>query len=751
MVKATGFVLWLIVGFASSATPLYAAVTAKFSFPAARAPHPLALDPTLSDAAWSAGLVPDGGGPWEDLTTRSPALDATTAYLLYDDHFLYVGFKAAQSPGSIAASQTTNDVGFGIDDFVGIGIDTSGAGSQAYYFETTPRGVRYQSAVENVRYRPRWQAAATIGPSGWSAVLVIPLDVLKIRSGKAQTWRLQFVRALARKGEHYVWAYDGLMGDAPAGQWPTFADTRWWASATNVTTGAGGGRGGARGRADVFGLASIGEDRNLFQQANGQFLPMTVRHFGLDVSYSLTPTMSFVGTLAPDFSNVEIDQQTIAPQEFQRQLVEYRPFFAQGANFINANTGPRSPTSAITTAPDYVFYSPEVGPFDRGAKVEGTFGDQSLGVLSFRGFDQTTGNTFDDQAYGYEHALQDGTFLYWSDGVLAHHSISGNDSTIEAGAEGRNLKSGLVWFFDHSFETGSWVPQGHADLTNMFLDVHKPNYEVYAGYFDVSPNYDPIDGFTVNSDIRGEQGFLNLTGSLRGVKSWGLFMGGDRFLDDSGAVHQADTQIFLNATFKNGFSIDGAGAAIGQLRSYDIPAGPGCSGPIIGQSSFTGYPCYLGGTNQAFNLSQIPIGYGDGTPTPYDANYSWGPFGDNYVHLFTLVTSRPIGRRMTLGLEYDGTYERPLTGDQPLDSQWLRRISIGYNLSAESSVTLSYRSINGLGGFATEPGQNFAFAFHDRFRGGNELYVNFGSPAASTTLNRLIVKYVFHAGADAGT
>jgi hypothetical protein len=33
----------------------------------------------------------------------------------------------------------------------------------------------------------------------------------------------------------------------------------------------------------------------------------------------------------------------------------------------------------------------------------------------------------------------------------------------------------------------------------------------------------------------------------------------------------------------------------------------------------------------------------------------------------------------------------------------------------------------------------------------NELYVDHGSPAADATLNRLIVKYVFHAGADAGT
>ena len=106
---------------------------------------------------------------------------------------------------------------------------------------------------------------------------------------------------------------------------------------------------------------------------------------------------------------------------------------------------------------------------------------------------------------------------------------------------------------------------------------------------------------------------------------------------------------------------------------------------------------------------------------------------------------------MSLGLEYDGTYERPIAGSGSLDSQWLRRISLGYNLSPESSVTLAFRSINGLGGFATQVGSNFAVGFHDRFRGGNELYVDYGTPAASTTLHRLIIKYVFHAGADAGT
>lgn len=120
------------------------------------------------------------------------------------------------------------------------------------------------------------------------------------------------------------------------------------------------------------------------------------------------------------------------------------------------------------------------------------------------------------------------------------------------------------------------------------------------------------------------------------------------------------------------------------------------------------------------------------------------------MHLFTLVTSRPLGQRFTLGLEYDGTYERAFSTGA-LDSQWLRRISLGYNISNESSFSVGLRDINGYGGFATQIGNNLAIGFHQRFTTGNELYVDYGSPAAGATLNRLIVKYVFHAGADAGT
>jgi hypothetical protein len=734
-----------------------AAVATSTTVPAARAVHPLPLDASLRDPAWAAGAIPAPGG-FQNLTTRHAGALETSVWLLYDEQNLYVAFRCEQRGTPIVATQTTDDVGFGLDDFVGVGIDASGVGTQAYYFEVTARGVHYEQANENSRYQPRWRAAAGIDGSSWSAVLIVPLNVMRIHAGSPQTWRINFIRNVSAVAEHYTWAYNGVMQDNTIGNgWPNFVDTRYWAAWGGVqVTPAMLHAARPKARAEIYGLGSAGEERDVFQQANQSFATQQIRNVGLDLTYPVTPTINFVGTLNPDFSNVEIDQQTIAPQEFRRVLQEYRPFFAQGAPYINAN--------AAALNSNVVFYSPSIGAFDRGEKMEGTFGKQSFGVLNFRGFDEMSGNAFDDTAYGYKHALQDRTFLYWADGVLAHHSIAGDDITNEFGMAGRNLKTGFVWGLDDSTERGSttWLPEGIAHNGSGFVDVHKQNYEWNIAYNDITPNYNPIDGFTATSDVRGPSAYTWGSGATPFVKTYTLFLNADRFIDRSGEVHQADFSLALNATFRNGFSINGLGPAVSELRSYAAidPASTGmnCGDLSLPRSYFTGYPSYECGRTDTFNLMNIPIGYGDGTPTPIDASVAFGRFGygnvgtndagPDFVHLYTISTSRPLARIFSIGAEYDGTVERGIASGN-LDSQWLRRISLSALLGHDSSFTLSLRGINGRGGFAL-PGTNLAAAYHRRFPSG-ELFVNYGTPAAPYTLQRFIVKYLFRFGAEAGT
>ena len=728
---------------ASNASAL-AVIASAEAFAAVRAPHPLALDATLADAAWQLGKVPKTN-QFINVTTRRLAADSTDAFVLYDDANLYVAFICRQRE-AIVANQTANDIGFGLDDFVGIGVDTSGNGSQAYYFEATPRGVRYEQASETARYQPRWQAAGRVSAGEWRVVMVIPLAAMRLQAAPRQTWRFNLVRGVASEAEHYTWAFDPLMQDNPSPSWPLFGDTRYWPKLDAITFNRLQSAKRARPEIEVYALGAAGRDRSQFQQSDGTFREQKARTLGIDLTLPLTNTINFVATGNPDFSNVEIDQQTITPQEFPRILKEYRPFFAQGANFITPNPTPLGTFSN----PNYIFYTPGIGPFDRGEKLEGTFGMQSFGVLNFRGFDQTTGNTFDDTAFGYKHATPDLSLSYWADGVMAHHSIAGSDSTEEFGVQAKNNRDGLTYFADAATEHGNPVAAlGSSSYEYGFVDWARPNVEVRGGYQDVGPEFSPLDGLIGVSDVHGMFGYLLFNGASPALKSWNLSTYADRFFDRSGAVHESDWWGNLQLTFKNQISIDAAGPFTGELTAYDVPAGPGCSGPSVGQTTFTGYPCYRNPTPELFHLYGGGIGYRDGTPEPIDVSLNEGPYGGNYTWLYTSSTSRPIGRRLSLSLEYDATIERSLSTGV-LNSQWLRRVSIGDSFDSDSNFSIGLRSISGTGGFAV-PGVNLAASYHRKFPGGNELFLNYGTPAATATLDRFTLKYVFRSGEGAGT
>jgi len=721
-----------------------AAVSYAASFHAQQAPYDIGPS-AFPEAAWQSGLM---GSEFFNVTTRVPSRLSTRSYVLYDAKNVYVRFECDQKNVPITALQSTNDVGFGTDDFVGVGIDTGGNGSQVYYFETTPAGVRYQAASENARYEPRWTSSARVTAEGWEAIMVIPLSAMRLRTGYKQFWRMNFIRGLGGTAEHLSWAWDGRMADAVGSAWPIFGDAQFWPK-VEVAISSKTGAVRAKPHAEIFGLVSAGGNRRLFQQANETFLAEPDRFAGADVSVPLTNTINFVGTVDPDFSNVEIDQATIAPTEFAKLLTEYRPFFTQGASFLDPNLMSSGP---VFTPNNAVFYSPKVGPFNSGEKIEGSLGDQAFGLMHFAGYNELTNSDFSDIAYGYLHALPDQSFRYWSDGVLAHDSLAGSDITAEVGASAMNLKSGINGGIDQSWEAGSYVPYLHraADL-DALIGVTKPNYNYAVLYQSIAPNYNPILGYTTISDVRGLETYLFANGSLPWTKSVQTVTAADRLFDESGAVHQADFGFKSILTLKNQFALTFM-YHDGLLRSYTTQAptqSENCSSASIPRSSYTGYPNYYCPLTQPFSTLALTLGYRDGTASPIDVSYAEGPFGGVYLHQYGSSLSRQVNRRVSFSINYDGTYA---SSNGVLSSQWLRRFSLSEALSADSSVSLEYRVISGTIGVVPQPpGSNFAVSFHDLLRNGNTLYLNYGTPAASQNLNRFIVKYIFSYGGGAGT
>jgi hypothetical protein len=688
-----------------------ASVTHSSSFQAVKTAEAPAHDASLQDPVWNHALKADG---FFNSSERRPASLPTTAYFLYDDRNVYVAFHCIQNGVPITATQHLDNAGIATDDHVTLWLDTSGNGSRTYAFSVSPRGVHDEQSSENARYAPSWESTAIVSPNGdYNALMIIPLANLRAQHTLVQNWRINFVRYIAARNDEYTWAYESTLSDVSVPQyWPTISGIRVASRATRP-----------RARADAYVLESAGSQRNIFQNGIGRFQPMNPRLLGIDATYPFTDTLAFVGTLNPDFSNVEQDQLTIAPQEFQRFFTEYRPFFAEGAGFINS-----LPQMGIFGPANELFYTPSIGVFNRGLKVEGTAGRTSIGALN------AVGPGLNDSAFGYAYQQPNNTLTLAAEGVLARHP-GVNDDTIGFGVGHTNAHSGVIALASVASESGSLVTDSSASRSlNAGGGIQNNHFLLYGGYADIGPQYSPVDGFTQINDIRGLVSLLQYhqSGSTSSpIKRYTLMSVLDRYFDRNGQVHQADVAAIIDMDFKNLLTVH-AFAGPSELRFYD-----------------TGYPDYTGGQTLWFNRRMIGLGYREDSPSPTTASYAWGPFAGYFVQQWNSAASRSFGV-YSVSAEYDANIEHAVPGGPAVDSQWLRRFSLVRSFGRNASLAIGVRSINGRGGLA-DPGTNLSFSYQQRFANEDRLYVVYGTPAAAQTLHRFIIKYVFHAGGESGT
>lgn len=701
----------------ATASPAFAWVPHTANVDAVKTATPPKIDASLSDPTWQKGVVFDR---FYDFTNHQAAKENTVAYVLYDDTNLYLAVHCQQAGVPITATQNVDHAGVATDDHVSLNLETSGSGARVYQFRSNPRGIHDEYSSENSRYAPDWQSTTTILPNGdWNLVMVIPLKVIRAQGGGKQNWQIDVVRFVAATNDEYTWAYDSTMQAPGASQ--------YWPHMVGLQIPAGVSR--PKPHADVFALGSGGPDRGIFQNGIGQFEPMKARPYGIDLTVPVTNTMAFVGTLNPDFSNVEQDQTTIAPQEFQRQYTEYRPFFAQGAGYINALPG------ININSNDLQFYSPRIGVFDRGLKLEGTQGLGQVGLLN------VTGDGFDDTAFGYAWNKPDNSLTLAVDGVNANHTGI-RDNTFGYALATTNPRDGVFALAKITMDRGTGVDTpGQANDFQLGAGVQNAHTLALLKYADIGPEYNPLDGYIQTNDLRGPQFFYQYSGNGPkdgALKSYQLSYGVDRFTDRSGAAHQSDMFGTASVTFKDLVTLQ-YGQTTSNLRFYA-----------------NAYPFYTGAQVLPFNNQTLSFGYRDGTPSPIDASYSWGPFANNElqpVFLQQMNLSTSVLRGVWgVSLAYNGALEHTVPGSvaPALDSQWLRSASLTRAFGKNASLAIGLRSINGNGGYAL-PGTNLALSYHERFRNLDELYVDYGTPAAVSTLNRVIVKYVFHVGGQTGT
>ena len=84
---------------------------------------------------------------------------------------------------------------------------------------------------------------------------------------------------------------------------------------------------------------------------------------GLDVFYSITPSLKLTATFNTDFGETEVDARQINLSRFSLLFPEKRAFFLEGAGvFSFASTGPETPGGIPGTGADvFPFFSRQIG------------------------------------------------------------------------------------------------------------------------------------------------------------------------------------------------------------------------------------------------------------------------------------------------------------------------------------------------------------------------------------------------------
>ncbi len=672
------------------------------------------------DATWhvAARLTLDS-----DFNFHRAAEEQTTVYVAQDKGYLDVAFVVTQSE-PLTETQETNGSSVQNDDWVAVALSPRGVQGFSYIFYANPRGARYQTSSENTAFSPQWTAVAQRTPTGYSETVRIPLGV--IRSGGSTSWRAQFGRFTVATNALDVWTYSSNAGSVTD---PTFFGVLDNVGAQART------RPQARIQPYLLGEAA--------PRAEGG----STSRVGVDASLPFAPTDSLVVSLHPDYSNVEIDQQTIAPTAFQRQYSEVRPFFTQTAPFFDD-------WFSCSDCPNPL-YTPAIPAFAQGYAVEG-----DSGPLTYAAFDAIgDGRTDDAQSLNYtnENAVHDISASLQRVGVDLPGTVD-DTTTIDTGYV--NTRSHLGAYFNAGMDRGTLV-----------TDPQEANYfeggplyiatTTVAGvnYQRIGAQFDPLDGYVQQTNLGGYEAFgkkiFNFSANdvLHDVYTSAFV---DRFWNDDQRLAQTFAATQVNVDFRNLMSVHL------YTTSQNILASTGELLPFDQNGFAVGYR--MGGS--------LINGGSTTTNTPTYISYSAGPYYHGKLDAWTYLTTQPLFRHVTLALETDeDRYDTQFPGEQST-TQWLQRVSVDWQMSRYAELDVGARRIVGANlpnSFQTlafaAPGVcfnnpyypgcmvdagNVSLAFHF-LAARNEFYVVYGNPNDLSTYPALFVKWIRYIGAEKGT
>ena len=287
----------------------------------------ISLDGVISDDEWKEASIFDL--EYEVMPSRNtPAGLKTTAYVKFDEKYLYIAIKAYGDPKKIRATLKNRDQTWN-EDYVALMADPFRDGRYGVLIGVNALGVQLDekhisSAGPDDSWDILFQSATAFQDDGYSAELIIPFAELQLPDAEVQKWKMGFIRKSYEAGIQTVFA---SFKNLPAEQcYACQADEEILLGSPEKIY---------RNYLYPYIFLNQNGDRPVkdFKLQNPDY------EIGITGLYDLSKSSSIEYTINPDFSQVESDVPMImANQTFAMSYPEKRTFFLEGSELLKSDT-----------------------------------------------------------------------------------------------------------------------------------------------------------------------------------------------------------------------------------------------------------------------------------------------------------------------------------------------------------------------------------------------------------------------------
>ncbi len=449
--------------------------------------------------------------------------ERTEVRIGFDDRNLYIAIICFDSqPENIVVTQNRRDASLRDTDSVQILLDTFNDGQNAFIFGTSPTGIEFDAQVSkagqtrgsgggparaggvggaqrggasafNLNWDGVWQVRSQITQRGWESELIIPFRTLRYKPGEP-VWGLNIMRNLRRRNERSFWS--------PISRAFRFTQISVAGSLSGLET-----RTHRNLKLLPYVLGGFSQDyRRTENQSRFE------RDAGLDLKYSLTPSLTLDATFNTDFAQIEVDDEQVNLTRFDLFFPEKRPFFLENAGFFEFG----SPGEVE------IFFSRRIGldedrnpvPIDAGARVSGKIGPYQLGLLNMqtRSVDGAApANNYSVARVSRELPNRSSIGLI---GVSREATTDFEDAPRFNRTYGADANIGLGKFanwFNYVAKSETPGLEGSDQVYSSRFQYDNSRHEFRLGYLEVGQNFNPEVGFVRRVGFRKANYFYRFT------------------------------------------------------------------------------------------------------------------------------------------------------------------------------------------------------------------------------------------------